>query len=144
MALILMPMMLLAASPDPDLGWLAGHWCTEPKNGTRDCERWTAMDKGVMRGEGTTRTAERVTVNESMTITADTSGIVFHAEPANQKPADFRAVAFSTEGRSVTFEDRSHDYPQRVRYWREGEALLAEISMSDGTRAARWSFRRVE
>jgi hypothetical protein len=139
-----MPLMLLAAAPDPDLGWLAGHWCTEPKNGTRSCERWAAMDKGVMRGEGTTRTAERVTVNERMTITADASGIVFHAEPANQKPADFRAVGFSTEGRSVRFEDRSHDYPQRVRYWRDGEALLAEISMLDGTKAMRWRFRREE
>ena len=78
-----------------------------------------------------------------MTITASDLGIFFHAEPANQKPADFRAVAFSTEGQTVTFEDRSHDYPQRVRYWRDGETLLAEISQSDGSKAVRWSFRRV-
>jgi hypothetical protein len=44
----------------------------------------------------------------------------------------------------VRFEDRSHDYPQRVRYWRDGEALLAEISMLDGTKAMRWRFRREE
>jgi hypothetical protein len=144
MMLTFVPIMLLAAAPDPDLGWLAGHWCTAPKNHVRTCESWTPMEKGVMRGEGSTRTADRVTINETMKITASDAGIIFHAEPANQKPADFRAVAFSTEGRSVTFEDRSHDYPQRVRYWREGEALLAEISMLDGSKAMRWRFGRVE
>jgi hypothetical protein len=142
MVMTLIPLMLLVAVPDPDLSWLAGNWCTEPKNDTRTCESWTPMEKGVMRGKGITRKAERVSINEAMTITADASGIVFHAEPANQKPADFRAVEFSTEGQAIAFEDRSHDYPQRVRYWRDGEALLAETSQSDGSKVVRWTFRR--
>jgi hypothetical protein len=135
-------LILLAAAPDPDVSWLAGQWCTAQKDDIRTCESWTAMEKGVMHGKGITRSAESVTTNEMMTITVTDSGIFFHAEPANQKPADFRAVAFSTEGRSVTFEDRTHDYPQRVRYWREGETLRAEISQSDGSKAVRWVFRR--
>jgi hypothetical protein len=141
MVLTLM-LILLATTPDPDLNWLAGQWCTAPKDNIRTCESWTVMEKGVMHGKGITRAAEQVTTNETMMITVTDSGIFFHAEPANQKPADFRAVEFSTEGRSVTFEDRAHDYPQRVRYWREGEALRAEISQSDGSKAVRWLFRR--
>ena len=53
----LMPLMLLVTAPDPDLSWLVGQWCTAPKNDTRTCESWTAMEKGVMRGKGSTRTA---------------------------------------------------------------------------------------
>jgi hypothetical protein len=140
MLLLFAPLLLDAQLPD--FSWLTGNWCAPPKRGAVTCETWAPMEKGVMHGKGTTRAAERVTTNETMRITVDDSGIFFHAEPANQKPADFRAVAFSTEGRSVTFEDRSHDYPQRVRYWRDGEGLRAEISQFDGSKAMQWTFHR--
>ncbi|MDP5277367.1 DUF6265 family protein [Sphingomonas sp. DG1-23] len=142
MLLLLAPLLLDAQQPD--LGWLAGHWCAEPKSGKVTCEDWGPLDKGVMRGTGTTRTGERVTTNEAMRITVDESGMVFHAEPANQQPADFRAVKIDAKARSVTFEDATHDYPQRVRYWREGETLLAEISLADGSKAMRWLFHRAK
>ncbi|AQR75263.1 DUF6265 family protein [Sphingomonas sp. LM7] len=140
-------MLLLLASltldaRQPDLGWLAGHWCTEPKNGTVICDSWAPMDKGVMHGKNISRTGGTVRTNETMTITVDELGMVFHAEPANQAPGDFRMATFDPAARSVTFEERSHDYPQRVRYRREGEKLLAEISMLDGSKAVRWTFHR--
>lgn len=139
-----MLLFLMLTAEIPDLGWLAGTWCTEPKNGAVTCENWTRMDKGVMRGTGTTRKGGQTVTNETMTITANESGVIFHAEPANQPPGDFRAVKFDAAARSVTFEERSHDYPQRVRYWREGEALLAEISLLDGSKAVRWTFHSAE
>jgi hypothetical protein len=40
----------------------------------------------------------------------------------------------------VEFANRGHDYPQRVRYWREGPALKARISRMDGSDAAEWSY----
>lgn len=137
-----MLLFLMLAAETPDLSWLAGTWCTEPKNGAVTCESWTPMDEGVMRGSGTTRKNGRTTTNETMAIIVNETGVIFHAEPVNQPPADFRAVRLDSAGRSVTFEERSHDYPQRVRYWRDGEALLAETSLLDGSRAARWSFHR--
>lgn len=142
MLLLLAPVLLQAQLPD--LIWLAGHWCTEPREGALTCETWSAMDGGVMHGAGTTRKAGQVRTNESMTILISESGMFFHAEPKNQAPADFRMAKFDPAARSVTFEERSHDYPQRVRYWREGEALLAEISMLDGSKAVRWTFHRVK
>ncbi|MDV3459325.1 DUF6265 family protein [Sphingomonas sp. HF-S4] len=137
--------MLFAAlllAQQPDLSWLAGHWCTEPRDGKVICETWTPMDKGRMHGTGTSRMGTSVRTNEAMMIMVSESGIFFHAEPANQKPTDFWMAKFDSAARSVTFEERSHDYPQRVRYWREGEALLTEISMLDGSRAVRWTFHR--
>lgn len=141
MLLFLAPMLLDAQAPD--LSWMVGHWCTEPRNGATICETWTPVQGGAMRGKGTTQKAGKVTTNEAMTILIDESGMVFHAEPTNQSPADFRAARFDAKARSVTFEDATHDYPQRVRYWREGEALLAEISLIDGSKAMRWTFRRM-
>lgn len=129
------------ATPSP-FDWLVGRWCTEPKGEAQSCESWTPMDAGVMRGEGTTRTA-RATRREAMRITVDQSGAFFHAEPDGQAPTDFRAVMVDPAARAVTFENRAHDYPQRVRYWREGELLIAEISLADGTKPQRWTYRRV-
>jgi len=53
MLLILAPLLLDAQTPD--LGWLVGNWCTEPKNGATTCETWKPMGKGRMHGAGTTR-----------------------------------------------------------------------------------------
>ena len=135
MLLILAPLLLDAQTPD--FGWLVGNWCTEPRNGATTCETWKPMDKGRMQGAGTTRAGTFVKTNEAMTIIVDESGTVFHAEPVGQKPADFPMRKFDPAARSVVFEDAAHDYPQRVRYWREGEALMAEISLLDGSKAMR-------
>jgi hypothetical protein len=138
MLLLFAPMLLDAQQPD--LGWLAGHWCAEPKNDRVVCETWTPMDKGRMHGKGISRRGDSTRINETMTIVVSQSGTVFHAEPAGQKPADFRMAKFDAAARSVSFEDAAHDYPQRIRYWREGDALLAETSLLDGSKAMRWRF----
>lgn len=142
MLLILAPLLLDAQTPD--FSWLTGEWCTEPDRGSRTCETWMPMDKGVMHGIGTTRAGTFVKSNEAMTIIVNETGTVFHAEPAGQKPADFPMRKFDPAMRSIVFEDAAHDFPQRVRYWREGEALMAEISLLDGSKAMRWTFHRMK
>jgi hypothetical protein len=136
-ALALMTLQTPAANP---LEWLVGTWCTEPAQGSVTCETWTPSDKGVMYGEGTTRTA-RGSTREAMRIVVNESGAFFHAEPQGQPAADFRAVKIDAKRRAATFENRAHDYPQRVRYWREGELLMAETAMADGSRPQRWKYR---
>jgi len=128
------------AGADP-FDWLVGTWCTEPRNGALACETWEPMDKGVMHGEGRTQ-SERGTRREAMRIVLNESGAFFLARPQGQAPADFRAVRIDPEARAVLFENRAHDYPQRIRYWREGEMLMAEISLADGSRPRRWAYRR--
>jgi hypothetical protein len=50
----------------------------------------------------------------------------------------------ATEGdaKSVTFVNSAHDYPQRVRYVVTDSGLDAEISLADGSKPNRWSYRR--
>lgn len=130
---------LLAAAAPPSLDWLEGRWCTDA--GARQiCETWQAMDRGgVMRGTTETTGAKGRSI-ERMTITNVRGKLIFHAEPEGQTPADF--VAHGTEGRSVAFLNSGHDYPQRIRYWREGKLLMAEIAMADGGKPTRWTYRR--
>jgi hypothetical protein len=127
-----------AALPD----WLVGEWCTEPEGGAQTCERWKRKGDRL---EGTSeiRRERGKRPGERMRIEQGAAGLVFHAEPPGQAPADFAAVPPVGTGQEVVFEDVRHDYPQRVRYWREGERLFAEISLADGGRRMRWAFRRV-
>jgi hypothetical protein len=139
--------MLLAGlgfAQDAPLGWLTGKWCTEPAAGkARTCETWEPLsaDK-VMRGVTVTVSAKGER-REAMRITVDGRRLVFHAEPPGQAATDFSAKAPEAAERGVTFINAAHDYPQRIRYWREGEMLMAEISLADGSKAVRWVYQRV-
>ena len=77
-------------------------------------------------------------------VTIDISGPKAQVQVAinGRPPIPFAETARTAT--SMTFENPNHDYPQRIRYWREGELLKAEISMLDGSRANGWSFTRVQ
>ena len=44
----------------------------------------------------------------------------------------------------MTFTNPAHDYPQRISYRRDGEELVAEVSLLDGSEANRWRYRRAK
>ena len=73
--------------------------------------------------------SKRPTGERSLSILRD-GGVPWRAE-----------FALSGQGtRMIEFANPGHDYPQRIRYWREGDTLNAEISLMDGSRASRWSY----
>ena len=78
------------------------------------------------------------------TIINDAGRLVFHAEPEGQKSADFHSTARDYAPPELEFVNTAHDYPQRIRYWREGALLIAEISLADGSKPQRWTYRRVK
>ena len=137
LALASMPMPPSAA---PDFDWLVGRWCTRADKGVRTCESWTGWSGGEMRGEGRTSRPGKPVESEAMRIRTAGGKAVYVATPAGSAPVTFAEAA--RKARSVTFENRGHDYPQRISYWREGRFLVAEISLADGTRAIRWRYRR--
>jgi hypothetical protein len=76
-----------------------------------------------------------------MRIALDDGKAVFHASPDGAP-----AVAFGETARddaSVTFLNRDHDYPQRISYRRDGDVIVAEVSLADGTKPMRWRYRRI-
>lgn len=142
---MLLPIVLLAmaAPEDAPFAWMVGSWCTRPGPSARTtCETWQPMADGVMRGVSKTRHERMTTLDEAMEIRRDGSFWVFHAEPRGQAPADFRAGAGDVAAQAVSFRNAAHDYPQRVRYWRDGETLMAEIAMADGSKPVVWEYFR--
>jgi hypothetical protein len=134
----------VAQPQEAPFAWMVGSWCTLPHPpipGTT-CETWQPMADGVMRGSSVTRRERTVTPEEKMEIRRDGAGWVFHAEPRGQAPADFRAGADDVAELAISFENSAHDYPQRVRYWRDGDKLMAEIALADGSKSIVWEYHR--
>lgn len=139
-AMLLMPGTAMAQGTQ--LGWMAGDW-REDVAGQWATEHWQVSADGTMTGSSASGHDQVVRETEGMNITLNGSVAVFTALPKGaQAPTPFREVGHGAQ--DVTFENASHDYPQRIRYWREGEELLAEISLADGSKPMRWRYRRIK
>jgi hypothetical protein len=66
--------------------------------------------------------------------------LVYWASPDGGTRVAFTEV--SRGAREIVFANAAHDYPQRIRYWREGAMLNAEISRLDGSKPIRWQYKR--
>jgi hypothetical protein len=131
---------LASAAGARPFDWMVGRWCTAETKGEQTCESWTAWSRGRMRGEGRTFKAGKMIAGEATSISLRGDKSVYRASPGGAPPVTF---VETRRGRDrVAFENRGHDYPQRIRYWREGRALLAEISRADGSRPMRWRYVR--
>ena len=147
-AMMLLPAGAAAQPAEPQLpAWMAGCW--EMREGERWAEEcWTIPRGGMMLGSGRAGVGTDVSSWEHMRIAL--------AEPNGEGPAVRMAFLAAPQGAGwttfgwspsddagVTFHNAANDYPQRVRYWRDGELLKAEISLADGSNATRWTFRRM-
>ena len=120
-------------------GWIAGAWELQSKGKWGD-EYWTPPRGGVMIGAGRVGKDNKLSSFESMRIGFDENGkLAFWAFPNWSAPHKFPMIKQSDT--EIVFENAEHDYPQRVRYWREGKALRAEISLIDGSNAIRYDFK---
>ncbi|MDF7777561.1 DUF6265 family protein [Sphingomonas sp. AOB5] len=122
-------------------GWLAGSWCTADGAQGRTCERWGPAAGGMMIGTSQTVKNGRTVSFEFLRIALDGETPVYIAQPGGKAPVAFRGVAGE---KGVTFLNPEHDYPQRIRYWREGDALMAEIATKDGGNAMSWRYEKAD
>jgi len=118
--------------------WLTGCW--EQVEGERWVEEcWMEPRGDIMLGAGRSGRGEALAVWEAMQIGRGEDGMLtFWASPEGAPRVAFEMQAQGPN--DVTFVNRAHDYPQRVRYWRDGRLLKAEIAMADGSRAVGFSF----
>jgi hypothetical protein len=122
------------------LAWMIGNWCTEGTE-ARTCERWGPLGGDMMLGTSQTVKQGKTVSFEFMRIVQQGPAATYIASPDGAPSVAFPAVP-AREGQSVTFENAAHDYPQRIRYWRDGAFLMAEISLKDGGKPMRWKYRR--
>jgi hypothetical protein len=135
--------MLLTAQSAPrtgiaDLAWMSGQW--ETTDGATE-EAWTAPRAGMMLGVGRTIHGGIVREYEFLRLQAGADGVpVYWGSPNGAAPVGFRLTLAGPS--SATFDNPAHDYPQRIRYRRDGDALVATVSAIDDSHATSWTYRR--
>jgi len=142
-ALLLAATPLSAADPrDAALpGWMAGTWMMEEGANWFD-EVWMDPRGGIMLGIARSGFGPQLQFWETTQIRIKPDGsISLFAQPSGKPPSEFPMVLKSEE--AIEFANPRHDYPQRIRYWRQGKLLMAEISKLDGSEAVRWNYRPV-
>lgn len=116
------------------LNWLTGCWQSEDGS-TR--EIWSQSEDGYYFGYSVVLKEDKVVFFEQMRI--DPGGMpTFQAYPRGAGPSGFPAVSLTEKG--VTFANPDHDYPQKITYIREGDALKAVISLIDDTRQGHFNY----
>ena len=134
-------LMLAEAVVLPMPAFLSGCWEQKRDGGGWTEECWTDPRGGLMIGSGRDGSGDKVGHWEWMRIERGADGsLTFYGSPKGAPAVGFRAV--ESDATSITFVNASHDYPQRVRYRATEAGLDAEVSLADGSKPGRWSYRR--
>ncbi|MET0336620.1 MAG: DUF6265 family protein [Caulobacter sp.] len=133
--------LLAAVQPAGELSWLVGTW-TEKTPEREVVETWAAPVNGVMTGKSVTTRPGRKDFVETMTITTEPAGPTFTATIPGQAPTAF--VRLPGPPGEAVFENKAHDFPQRVFYRLCGEDLCAAIEGVVKGQAERreWRYKR--
>ena len=135
LSLLALAMSGFAQTPAPqgkgslaDLSWLSGCW--EGRQGEAHIEEhWSKPSGGSMIGFGRTVKVNKTTTFEFMQFREQDGNLVFLPQPAGGARVAFPLKdSFSSR---FTFENKEHDFPQRVIYERKGPGLL--LATVEGT-----------
>ncbi|MEM1143771.1 MAG: DUF6265 family protein [Pseudomonadota bacterium] len=115
--------------------WMVGCWISDDQ---RSIEVWTQDSPQTLIGfssvvrDGRTEFYELMSIrlHEAVDAAEERGGLVFTAYPANQPGGSFPAIDMGRQ--QVVFSNPAHDYPQRIRYWRQGDQLQADIALVNG------------
>jgi hypothetical protein len=133
-----------AASPPAasSLGWLAGSWAGT-KDGVASEEHWTTPEGGLLVGMHKDVREGRAVFFEYLRIEEQGGKLCYVASPRGAPPTPFCAVEIGD--RRVVFENRAHDFPQRILYWLDGSDLHARVEGPEGAtdQAEEWVWKRV-
>lgn len=114
-----------ATAAQPEFDWLAGSWCGDSGGRTLH-EVWLPEAGGVLLGMSRTLRGGVLESFEFMRIVPAGEGAGLHVQPNGVAPTVF---AITERGeRRVRFGNDAHDFPNRIEYRREGDALHAWIA----------------
>lgn len=123
------------------LAWMAGSW-SGTSGGIDMEEHWTTARGHSMIGMHRDVGKGRTLGFEFLRIEQQGDAIVYLSMPNGRSPATpFPLKELS--GTRVVFENPSHDFPQRIIYWKDGADLRARIEGTQngnvGSQEWRWS-----
>lgn len=124
----LLPCCIAAIAQHPSSSWperLAGRWEGD-LGGRRYVEEWHLVNDSTCIGRALMYAGERVVSREEMRLIRFAGHWLYLADPGGQGVTCF--VRGGEEGDTWTFENREHDFPKRIGYRIEGDALTAWIA----------------
>jgi hypothetical protein len=127
-----------AAPATPDLSWMAGYWL-DCANGREASETWSDPRVGLMAGHAVTVSRGRVSFEMSH-IGPTPQGFAYVAQPGGASPTVF--VLAGTGPMRALFANPENDFPTRIIYERDGDALKARIEgeINGQARSMEWTF----
>lgn len=133
------------AAPADDvakLTWMAGSWIHE-KDGVVTRETWLPPLEGAMAGAGQTNAPGKRPFISHYKITAEPAGATFTAYLPGQPPTPFVLLP-GPDGEAV-FENKAHDFPQRIIFRRCDDTLCARIEgvLKGKPESEAWRYRRL-
>jgi hypothetical protein len=134
-----------AAAAETPFDWMVGDWSCfgsqRPAAGPIAFdEYWIADRRGGLVGVGRVRQGATRSIEHMRVGAHGTGETAFFGSPQGAPPVAFRLVRSGPQ--EAVFENAGHDYPQRIRYRRVGETLIATVSKIDGTDAQSWRYVR--
>ena len=107
--------------------WMAGSWCGS-LGGQRIEEVWLAPAGGLMLGMSRTvsPTGQRPAQFEFLRVELRDGVPTYLAQPQGVAAVAFKLTQSGES--SARFENPAHDFPQRIEYRRNGNAMRAEIA----------------
>lgn len=123
------------------LDWMAGTWVHE-RAGETVTESWIGPGNGLMVAANLTAGPATRGAYEFLRIAETPEGFSYFASPGGRAPVEFKLKELGE--RRVVFENPRDAFPQRILYWRDGEALMARVEGSPGGRVRfeEWRFVR--
>ena len=123
------------------LEWMSGTWVSESPR-AKVTETWLGPGNGLMVAANLSTFASGRKSFEFLRIAETPAGLSYFASPGGQPPVEFK-LRDSGERRLV-FENATHDFPQRILYWRDGDALVARIegTIKGEAKQQEWRFSR--
>ena len=126
------------------LAWMQGTWAGE-KDGVAMEEMWTGPRGGALLGLHRDVKADRMVSWEFLRIQGTGTGVIYYASPRSAPATPFTLV--ESGDKRVVFENKAHDFPQRILYWLDSRgALNARIEGPRGgkTVSEEWVWTRVD
>jgi hypothetical protein len=125
------------------LAWLEGRWAGV-QDGVESEEHWTSPAGGGLVGMHKDVQAGRMVGFEFFRIAPDQDGVLcYFTSPGGRPATPFRAVE---QGASrVVFENREHDFPQRILYWLDDRGRLharIEGTLEGKEQSEDWTWTR--
>src|SRR3954454_20427498 len=124
------------------LAWLGGTW-TGTIDGVEMEEYWLPPKGNTMLGVHRDVKNDRTVSFEFFRLEATSEGVIYWASPRSKTPVPFQMIESANQ--RVVFENKEHDYPQRIIYWLDKtQSLHARTEGTEKGQAVseEWAWQR--